>query len=83
MTLGLVLMGSFDIVRGLALRPAAALGRLFLIAAGINGLVVAANPEPAGGGSVPHVAGAAAGCVAMSLWAAGAPSGGDVGFSRY
>jgi hypothetical protein len=73
MTLAFLLAGAFEIVAGLSLRPAAAAGRLVLMAGGVAGLLVAASPEPAGGGgSVRHVSVAAVGLVAMAAWPAAA-----------
>jgi hypothetical protein len=50
----LLAVGVCDVVTGLALRPAATPGRLILIAGGIAGVLVAANPEPARGSSLAH-----------------------------
>lgn len=72
MTLVFVVVGVCDVVTGLALRPAAAPGRVILIAGGVAGLLVAANPEPASGGSLPHAVWAAAGFAALTAWPAGA-----------
>jgi hypothetical protein len=73
MTLAFLLAGAFEIVTGLSLRPAAAAGRLILMAGGIAGLLVAASPEPAGGGgSVRHMSVATAGLVALAAWPAAA-----------
>ena len=47
MTLAFLLAGAFEVVTGLSLRPAAAAGRLILMAGGVAGLLVAASPEPA------------------------------------
>jgi hypothetical protein len=52
MMLVLLTVGVCDVATGLALRPAATPGRLILIAGGIAGVLVAANPEPAGSGSL-------------------------------
>jgi hypothetical membrane protein len=69
MTLALLVVGCCDVITGLALYPAAPAGRLLLMAGGLSGVLVAANPQPAGGGlSVPHVAGATLGCVVMTIW---------------
>jgi hypothetical protein len=74
MTLAFLLAGAFEVVTGLSLRPAAAAGRLILMAGGVAGLLVAASPEPAGGGgSVRHMSVAAAGLVARPQ-----PGGGDL-----
>ena len=48
MTIAFLLAGAFEVVTGLSLRPAAAAGRLILMAGGVAGLLVAASPEPAG-----------------------------------
>lgn len=73
MTLAFLLAGAFEVVTGLSLRSAATAGRLILMAGGVAGLLVAASPEPAGGGgSVRHMSVAAAGLVAMAVWPAAA-----------
>ena len=55
MNLVFVLVGACYILTALALRPAKTAGRLILICGAIAGMLVAANPEHAGGfGSVPH-----------------------------
>ena len=55
MTLALAGVGACHVLTGLALRPAALAGRLILMAGGAATVLVAANPEPAGGGgSLPH-----------------------------
>jgi hypothetical protein len=73
MTLAFLLAGAFEVVTGLSLRPAAAAGRLILIAGGVAGLLVAASPEPAGGGgSVRHMSIATVGLVALAAWPAAA-----------
>jgi uncharacterized protein DUF998 len=46
-------------------------GRLILIAGGIAGVLVAANPEPARGGSLAHAFWAAIGFVALTVWPLG------------
>src|ERR1700734_995377 len=53
------------------LRPAAAPGRLILISGGVAGLLVAANPEPARGGSLPHGLWAPYGFLALAVWPVG------------
>jgi Protein of unknown function (DUF998) len=68
MTLALLAVGACDVATGLALRPAAAPGRLILIADGIAGLLVAANPEPARGGSLTHGFWATIGFIALAAW---------------
>jgi uncharacterized protein DUF998 len=71
MTLVLLAVGMCDVVTGLALRPAAVPGRLILIAGGIAGVLVAAAPEPARGGSLAHGFWAAIGFVALTVWPLG------------
>ena len=68
MTLVLLGVGTCDVLTGLALRPAASAGRLILIAGGVAGLLVAASPEPAQGGSLPHGIWATFGFVALTAW---------------
>jgi len=65
MTLALAGAGACYVVTGLALRPAALPGRLVLMTGGVATVLVAANPEPAGGGgSVAHTSWAAVGFIA-------------------
>jgi hypothetical protein len=71
MTLVLLAVGVCDVVTGLALRPAAIPGRLILIAGGIAGMLVAATPEPASGGSLAHAFWAAIGFIALAVWPLG------------
>jgi hypothetical protein len=71
MTVALLAVAACDVVTGLALRPAAAPGRLILIAGGVAGLLVAANPEPARGGSLTHAVWATTGFIALAGWPAG------------
>ena len=71
MTLVFAVVGSCEVITGLALRPAASPGRLILIAGGLAGVLVAANPEH-DGGSLTHVCWAAAGFAALVAWPAGA-----------
>ncbi len=69
MTLTFLVVGACDVVTGLALRPAAAPGRLILMAGGVAGMLVAANPEHPGiNFPVPHMICAAAGCAALVAW---------------
>jgi hypothetical protein len=70
MTLTFAVVGGFEVMTGLALRPASP-GRLILMAGGIAGMLVAANPEHAGG-SLPHAAWAVAGFAALVAWPGGA-----------
>jgi hypothetical membrane protein len=72
MTLALLAVGACDVVTGLALRPAAMPGRLILIAGGMAGVLVAANPEPASGGSPQHAFWATGGFLALAVWPVGA-----------
>ena len=46
-------------------------GRLILIAGGIAGVLVAANPEPARGGSLAHAFWATIGFIALTAWPLG------------
>jgi Protein of unknown function (DUF998) len=71
MTLVLLAVGVCDVVTGLALRPARVPGRLILIAGGTAGVLVAATPEPALGGSAAHAFWAAIGFVALTVWPLG------------
>ncbi len=69
MTLALAGTGTCHVLTGLALRPAAPAGRLILMTGGVATVLVAANPQPAGGGgSVPHTVWAAVGFIALSAW---------------
>lgn len=77
MTLVLLAVGVCDVVTGLALRPAAVPGRLILIAGGIAGMLVAANPEPARGGSLAHGFWATIGFIALTVWPLGGQRGGS------
>ena len=71
MTLAFVIVGTCDVLTALALRPAAAPGRLILIAGGIAGMLVAASPDHGGGGSLAHVLWAAVGFAALTAWPVG------------
>jgi hypothetical protein len=51
--------------------PAAAPGRLILIAGGVAGVLVAATPEPARGGSLAHAFWATIGFIALTVWPLG------------
>ena len=70
MTLVFVVVGICDVVTGLALRSAATAGRVILIAGAVGGMMVAANPEHPGSGSVPHAVWASLGFAGLSLWPA-------------
>ncbi len=72
MTLVFLAVGVCDIVTGTALRPAAPVGRLILIAGAVAGMLVAAYPEHAGSGSVPHALFASLGFAGLAAWPAGA-----------
>ena len=73
MNLVFVLVGACYILTALALRSAKTVGRMVLIAGAIAGMLVAANPEHAGGfGSVPHFAFASLGFAGLTLWPAAA-----------
>src|SRR5580658_9797016 len=73
MTLVFLLVGLCYVVTALALRPAGTAGRLILIAGAVAGMLVAANPEHAGGfGSVPHFVWASIGFAGLTLWPAAA-----------
>jgi hypothetical protein len=71
MTLAFAAAGACEVITGLALRPAAVPGRLILMAGGLAGLLVAANPEHAGG-SLAHACWAGAGFAALVAWPGGA-----------
>jgi Protein of unknown function (DUF998) len=68
MTAALAGVGTCHLVTGLALRPAAPAGRLILMTGGAATVLVAANPEPAGGSSLPHTVWAAVGFIALTAW---------------
>ena len=69
MSLAFVLVGACYILTALALRSAKTVGRLTLIGGAIAGMLVAANPEHAGGfGSVPHFVFASLGLAGLTLW---------------
>jgi Protein of unknown function (DUF998) len=71
MTLAFAAAGACEVVTGLALRPAAVPGRLILMAGGVAGVLVAANPEHAGG-SLAHACWAGIGFAALVTWPGGA-----------
>ena len=80
MTLALAGVGACYVITGLALRPAAAAGRLLLMSGGVATMLVAAFPETAGdGGSLPHTFWAAAGFVALAVWPLAARRRGSLG----
>lgn len=69
MSLTFVAVGACDLVTGLALRPAARSGRVALVVGAIAGMLVAANPEPPGGGAAAgHAFFAGLGLVALTIW---------------
>src|SRR6516162_7284031 len=65
-------VGVCYIATGLALRPAGAAGRLILAAGAGVGMLVAAFPQPADGGSLLHAIWASAGFCALTVWPAAA-----------
>ncbi|HUA42078.1 MAG TPA: DUF998 domain-containing protein [Streptosporangiaceae bacterium] len=71
-TIAILGVGVCNIFTGLALRPAADGGRMLLIAGGVCGIIIAANPQPPGGGSLAHEASSLAGTVIMTFWPAAA-----------
>ena len=71
MTLAFVLVGTCDVVTALALRPARVPGRLILMAGGVAGVLIAANPErPGTSFPLPHIICSAAGGAALVAWSA-------------
>jgi Protein of unknown function (DUF998) len=70
MTSVLLVVGVCYIVTGAALRPARLTGRLILITGAATGMMVAANPQPAVGVSVPHTVWAALGFAGLAAWPA-------------
>ena len=69
MTLALAGTGACHVVTGGALRPAAAAGRLVLVAGGVAVVLVAAFPETAGGDvPLPHALWSAVAFVALAAW---------------
>jgi hypothetical membrane protein len=76
MTFALLGAGVCYVVTALALRMASSAGRLIVAAAGVATVLVAANPEPAGSGSLPHTLSAAAAFIALAVWPAVGRSGG-------
>ncbi len=71
-TITLLGVGACHLTTGLALRPAAQPGRLMLIFGGVSGMLIAANPQPRYGGSVPHEVFSLIGVILMTLWPAAA-----------
>lgn len=73
MTAAFLAVGVCYVVTGVALRPAALPGRLILIAGAAAGMLVAANPQAAGGGgSAWHMIWASLGFAGLAAWPAGA-----------
>ena len=82
MTLAFFVVGACDVITGLAVRGAARPGRIVIVAGGLAGMLVAANPETVGpsgsvvaGGSLLHAAFAAVGFVALTIWPLAATTG--------
>jgi hypothetical membrane protein len=71
MTLAFAIAGACEVITGLALRPAASPGRLILVAGGAAGILVAANPQHAGG-SLTHALWAGVGFAALVAGLGGA-----------
>jgi len=70
MTTVFLVVGVCYIATGAALRPARLTGRLILITGAATGMMVAANPQPAVGVSVPHTIWAALGLAGLAAWPA-------------
>ncbi len=70
MTSALLGVGACYVITALALRAAAAPGRLILALGGVATVLVAANPEPAGSGSLAHTVWAATAFIALAIWPA-------------
>jgi hypothetical membrane protein len=70
MTFALLGLGACYVMTALALRPAASPGRLILAIGGVATILVAANPEPVGSGSLPHTIWAATAFIALAVWPA-------------
>jgi hypothetical membrane protein len=70
MTFALLGLGFCYVMTALALRPGAWPGRLVLAVGGAATILVAANPEPAGSGSLPHTVSAATAFIALAVWPA-------------
>lgn len=67
-TLAILSVGACNVITGLALRPAADRGRLLLIAGGVCGMLIAANPQPPRGGSLLHEGFSFLGVAIMTIW---------------
>ncbi|HEX9031041.1 MAG TPA: DUF998 domain-containing protein [Streptosporangiaceae bacterium] len=73
MTSAFAVAAACEVLTGLALRPAALAGRVILVAGGLAGMLVAANPQPVRGGfSLEHAIWAGIGFGALCAWPAGA-----------
>jgi hypothetical membrane protein len=70
MTFALLGLGACYVTTALALRPGTSPGRLVLTIGGAATILVAANPEPAGSGSLPHTVWAATAFIALAVWPA-------------
>jgi hypothetical membrane protein len=70
MTVALTGLGVSHIVTALALRPAAAAGRIVLACGGIATVLVAAFPIPVEGPAVTHVVSATSGFLLLAVWPA-------------
>jgi hypothetical membrane protein len=68
MTLCLLGVGLCDVLTGLALQQAADRGRLLLIAGGVCGMLIAANPQIPAGGSPPHEVFSFIGVIVVTIW---------------
>lgn len=69
MTLVFVLVAAGYVTTSVALRPAAAAGRVLLIAGALAGILVAASPEPPGGRfSLAHAGWSAVGLGLLTIW---------------
>jgi hypothetical membrane protein len=71
-TIAIMSVGVCNILTGIALVSAADGGRILLIAGGVCSVLIAANPQHLGGGSLAHEASSLAGTVIMTLWPAAA-----------
>lgn len=67
-TIALLGVGLCDVLTGLALQAAAEPGRLLLIAGGICGMLIAANPQLRHGGSPEHEIFSFVGVLVMTIW---------------
>lgn len=67
-TSALLGVGICNFVTGLALRPAAELGRILLILGGVCSMLIAAYPQHQNSGSPEHVAFSCLGVILMTAW---------------